>query len=305
MLISVIIPVFNAAGTLKKCVNSVLSDFDDLEIILIDDGSDDGSSAICDEFALEFASKFKVAHQENRGVSAARNVGLDLARGEFIAFVDSDDYVRRGYFAGLLAQISGCDAIIASIAPSNRDNFELSGAGAVEFLLLDKAHKFGWYVANKLFARDLIAQIRFGEDEFVMEDFSFFSKVLLNARSVAFGRGGLYAYEPSSDSIMRSKYCAKFRSILAVQDSFLRVARAANLTEFACFFITQSTLFLIYKARDAREFKDVAEFGARLREFSGRIVLCPLIDFRLKVTALAHAFLGFALIWRAKLRGLA
>ena len=96
-LISVIIPIYNAEDTLKRCVDSVLAqDFEYYELILVDDGSKDRSSKLCDEYASHH--KVIVIHQENKGVSAARNAGLNIARGIWITFVDSDDYISDGYF---------------------------------------------------------------------------------------------------------------------------------------------------------------------------------------------------------------
>ena len=91
--ISVIIPVYNAESTLRRCVDSFLAQtFTDFECLLINDGSKDRSGEICDEYVAR-DSRVKVFHKENGGVSSARNVGLDNATGEWIAFVDSDDWV--------------------------------------------------------------------------------------------------------------------------------------------------------------------------------------------------------------------
>ena len=95
--ISVIIPVYNAESTLRRCVDSVLAQtFTDFECLLINDGSKDKSGEICDEYAAR-DSRIRVFHKENGGVSSARNVGLDNATGEWIAFVDSDDWVGEKY----------------------------------------------------------------------------------------------------------------------------------------------------------------------------------------------------------------
>jgi glycosyltransferase involved in cell wall biosynthesis len=92
--ISVIIPVYNAADFLSRAVGSVLmQEFDDFEVILVDDGSTDGSAAICDEFAAH-DERVRVIHKENGGVSSARNAGLDAAHGEFVMFVDADDAIK-------------------------------------------------------------------------------------------------------------------------------------------------------------------------------------------------------------------
>lgn len=91
-LVTVIIPVYNAENTLARCVDSILAQtFTDFELLLIDDGSRDGSAALCDEYAKK-DGRVRVFHKENGGVSSARNVGLDNAQGEWLCFCDSDDY---------------------------------------------------------------------------------------------------------------------------------------------------------------------------------------------------------------------
>lgn len=96
-LISIIIPIYNAAGYLPKCLDGILHQtFQDFEVILVDDGSRDGSPQICDDYAARDA-RFRVIHKPNEGVSASRNRGLDEARGEWICFMDSDDWVKEDF----------------------------------------------------------------------------------------------------------------------------------------------------------------------------------------------------------------
>lgn len=100
-LISVIIPVYNAAGVIGKCLDSLCGQsYDNLEILVVDDGSKDNSFVLCKEYACR-DGRIVVLHQENQGVSAARNFGLEQARGDYIAFVDADDYVKPDYIAFL------------------------------------------------------------------------------------------------------------------------------------------------------------------------------------------------------------
>lgn len=110
---SFIVPVYNVAPYLRKCVDSLLAqDYDDYEIILVDDGSTDNSPQICDEFAspsftnsLTHSVVIKVIHQANGGLSAARNAGLKAAKGEYVCFVDSDDYWEENVLGGLMGQL--------------------------------------------------------------------------------------------------------------------------------------------------------------------------------------------------------
>lgn len=102
--LSFIVPVYNVAPYLRKCVDSLLAqDYDDYEIILVDDGSTDNSPQICDEY--EKGPLIRVIHQENGGLSAARNTGIKAAKGEYICFVDSDDYWEENVLGGLMAQV--------------------------------------------------------------------------------------------------------------------------------------------------------------------------------------------------------
>ena len=94
-LISIIVPVYNSEKYLSRCIESILAQsFRNLEIILIDDGSKDASSSICDSYAAS-DSRIKVIHQENGGIAKAQNTGLDIAHGDYIAFADNDDILDR------------------------------------------------------------------------------------------------------------------------------------------------------------------------------------------------------------------
>ena len=101
-MISVIVPVYNVEKYLRQCLDSIVAQtYRDLEIILVDDGSIDASGAICDEYAVR-DSRIKVVHQPNRGLSSARNTGLDLVSGEYTFFIDSDDWIHEKALERLL-----------------------------------------------------------------------------------------------------------------------------------------------------------------------------------------------------------
>ena len=125
--ISVIVPVYKAETTLCRCVDSILSQtYRDLEVILVDDGSPDSSGAICDAFA-EADSRVRVIHQKNRGVAAARNSGLDLASGDYITFVDSDDYIDKTMYLSMMNIVDEyeCDVVLCDCIKEFEDHTEL------------------------------------------------------------------------------------------------------------------------------------------------------------------------------------
>ena len=137
--ISVIIPVYNAESTLRRCVDSVLAQtFTDFECLLINDGSKDRSGEICDEYAAG-DSRIRVFHKENGGVSSARNLGLDNATGEWIAFVDSDDWVGEKYLESFSEYldadliISGFQSVNKNEIVANRESEYIDGGLYLDF----------------------------------------------------------------------------------------------------------------------------------------------------------------------------
>jgi len=111
--ISIIVPIYNSEKYLRKCINSLLcQSYSNLEIILVNDGSKDKSGEICEEYAL-LDSRIKVIHTENCGQASARNTGLTVAKGEYIGFVDSDDWVDNDMYETLINMIGKYDADIA------------------------------------------------------------------------------------------------------------------------------------------------------------------------------------------------
>lgn len=113
-LVSTIVPVYNTVNELERCINSLLNQtYADIEIILVDDGSEDGSGQICDRYA-ERDNRVKVIHQENAGVVAARKAGVRAAKGEYVSFIDSDDYIDEGMYQRLIKVVEETQADIIS-----------------------------------------------------------------------------------------------------------------------------------------------------------------------------------------------
>lgn len=170
--ITVIIPVYNVEAYLDRCMDSVLKQsYKDLEIILVDDGATDKSGSMCDEYAKK-DNRVKVIHKENKGLSSARNVALDIAEGEYIGFVDSDDYVHPDMFAKLYdaavrhnSDISICYHYmerkdkLAIEDPILDDEEEFSANQALEVLIKDQGMKnYAW---DKLYRAELFDGIRY------------------------------------------------------------------------------------------------------------------------------------------------
>lgn len=212
--ISVIIPVYKVEQYLHRCLESVLAQtYADLEVILVDDGSPDSCGAICDEYAQK-DSRITVIHQENRGLSGARNAGLDIASGEYISFVDSDDAVAPRFLQVLSemleregAQIAECgrvDVYDDSLPQPKQNACETEGFDAeTAFALLLQNRKFHQTVWNKLYVRDVIGSLRFPEGK-LHEDEFFTWQVFLNCEKTVWTNNALYFYYHRPGSIMET-----------------------------------------------------------------------------------------------------
>lgn len=197
-LISFIVPVYNVEKYLRECVDSIFNQLTDAcEIILVDDGSPDSSGAICDGYA-DKDSRVKVVHQKNGGLAAARNTGLDCAQGEYIAFVDSDDYLDGRCIANILNWISlgGADICFMramKVFPDGKQQLlddEMNAAmlkRSKESVLkyLSERSKYPGSPCTKIFKRSLVEKnnLRFPDDRRVSEDLGFVLQCILKAES--------------------------------------------------------------------------------------------------------------------------
>ena len=200
--ITVIIPVYNAESTLRRCLDSILiQTFTDFECILIDDGSKDRSGEICDEYARK-DSRIKVFHKENGGVSSARNVGLDNARGEWVTFVDSDDWTGERLLSNLISHTNNHPNVELVISFSEyifnnvrrEENYKARMVDKANFQILFSEYDMSWHTGPwaKLYSKHVIdtKNLRFSENMNIGEDAVFFYSYL-------FQMDGLYV---SSDT---------------------------------------------------------------------------------------------------------
>lgn len=188
--ISIIIPVYKTGKYLSRCVGSILQQtYTDFELILVDDGSPDNSGKLCDKYALK-DSRIKVIHKENGGVSSARNAGLEIAKGKYIIFVDSDDWVAENYLAVLIEPMIKYDIQLASVSYEERGvlcRTKSSKTKLVSFLELSEKDRVSYFIMQKLnmpcvniFLSSIITKnnLRFKIDMHLGEDTSFLRSYL-------------------------------------------------------------------------------------------------------------------------------
>ena len=219
-MISIIIPVYNVKPYLDNCLQSVVGqDYTDFECILVDDGSTDGSSELCDQWA-EKDTRIQVIHQTNQGVSSARNRGLEQAKGEYISFIDSDDWVNADYLSTMAYRLKKgkADLAVCGLTQEFKDGsskhyiarqsltFELTGRHAEQFVMLNERHLLYGPVV-KLYKNEIIQrhQIQFDPQVSYGEDLLFNYQYLQYVRTIACIDRSLYHYRILDSGTLSSK----------------------------------------------------------------------------------------------------
>ena len=196
---SIIVPIYKTEAYLSRCVESILQqDWCDFELILVDDGSPDNCPALCDKFARQ-DNRVKVIHQENAGVSVARNAGLAAAKGKWIWFVDSDDYIKPGALSALSIQ-PAADLYIF--------NTKLNEFSSCTYDQLLEQHYFTYHLGfapwNKLYKREIISthKLVFDSEETIGEDLLFNLQYYQFCNQLKFIKNDYYVYDLREGSAM-------------------------------------------------------------------------------------------------------
>ncbi|WP_051638469.1 glycosyltransferase family 2 protein [Butyrivibrio sp. NC2002] len=219
-LITVIVPVYNVEKYVKKCVDSILDqDYFNLEIMLIDDGSTDHSGAICDELS-KVDPRIIVIHKENGGLSDARNTAIDAMHGDYVTYIDSDDYIEKNYISYLYyliekynVELSICNfkyvnekGILLNKVIDDGKERVLNQKDAVSLLL--EGNEINTSASMKLYRASLFDNIRYPLGK-LYEDISVTYKILLNTQKVAYGERSLYVYLCRNGSITKRSFSEK------------------------------------------------------------------------------------------------
>jgi len=214
-LISIIIPVYNTEKYLSKCLDSIINQtYKNLEIIIINDGSTDNSFTICGKYAMR-DDRINLINKENKGVSSARNQGIDEAKGLYISFVDSDDWIELNTYEVLMNCVlnHNLDAVIFEYFINFENGKELftsysnlngmiSKTKAVE-ITISPVNRFS---VSKLYTKEIISDIRYQEEIYYGEDTLFACQALNNADRIYYYATPLYHYLQTATSATRSNF---------------------------------------------------------------------------------------------------
>ena len=306
VLLSVIIPVYNVEEYLVKCVESILGQtHQKLEIILVNDGSKDGSGVICDEFAAR-DSRVTVIHKENGGLSSARNAGLAVAKGEYISFIDSDDWIEADAYEHLLGLMRHYQ--VKLVCGGNWDVDGGTGEKTLgvcpkkeEFVTAEEfvGKMFLWdgcdsSVCDKIFHRSLLENFRFPEGQ-VSEDVAITYKIVLGADRAVLSAYPFYNYYHRTGSISRTaeitdktfhfsrhtaailSYIQEHHPSIEPQARYLRVRALAHIL----LLLEQSEAEV--RAKFAKEYRFARK---ELKKHTAFLLKCPWLSRKEKITDL-------------------
>lgn len=224
-LISIIVPIYKVEKYLDECINSIIKQtYNNIEIILVDDGSPDDCGNICDKYAKE-DNRIKVIHKKNGGLSDARNKGIDVAKGKYITFIDSDDYVEIEYIEKLYNAIKENNTLISqcSILKVNNQKEIKNKLGyeenciktGIEMIndLYSKHLIENIVVWNKMYNMELFKELRFPFGKIHEDEFTTY-KIFYNVDEVAIINNYLYNYRQTDESIIGRKFSTKRLELL-------------------------------------------------------------------------------------------
>ena len=310
-LISVIVPVFRVEKLLSRCVDSILAQsYKSIEIILVDDGSDDNCPAICDRYAL-MDDRIVVIHKKNGGLSDARNTGIKAAKGKYITFIDSDDSVEPNYIQQLYSTIVEAGADIAvcgytvilpkkEIAHSSSKKMILNQSESLEKILYHQ--DFDVASVAKLYKKSLFRTVKFpvGEN---YEDSSTTYRLIMLSKTVSCNMNSQYNYIVRNNSIMTHDFKAEDALLVKSWDKMGEaiVERFPNLNRAAIRGSTYARICTLRKAVNASNRNKELEKRLRKEIINNKTILfdkkCPKRD-KIAIVILFFGITPFRISWR-------
>lgn len=309
VLISVIVPIYNVERYLKDCLDSIISQtYKNLEIILVDDGSSDKSAQICEQFANK-DKRIKLLHKQNGGQSSARNMGLDIANGEFISFVDSDDILHEDYIQKLYDMASKFNAKLSMIGfepfsgdypshTSTKFNKNEKVLSAKELLSAICTGELSFSPCIFLYAREIFENLRFLEGR-IYEDIYISFDVINMAKNIAYTDEIYYFYRIRQGSTVHSfsqKHLMAVDSVTRfstlVKEAYPQLKHEANYSLCSSMF---DTSIGILKSQNCEFYPKIYEFSSLIKKRLGSVFMVKTKYFKKKILIILLAIHPFLL----------
>ena len=277
MTVSIVVPVYNTAEYLPACLDSILAQsFTDFELILVDDGSTDDSLRICEAYAFRDA-RIRVFHQQNAGVSAARNLGVEQAQGDWLCYVDSDDVVLPVYLQDMLAVADSEDCLVMGNISDPRmkglitSDVVLEGEAMVRYMLSHNILNLSGPVA-KLYNRATLVNygIRFPQDIHYGEDLLYFLQYLNHIGRVAFRQSELYQVTMREGSLSRGYYSfeseyACFETCLSEMTTFASRLPLSDAEKTAVVWRNRTAQFFLHSVKSIYALSNAYVWSEQMR----------------------------------------
>ena len=308
-VVSIIIPAYNCSAYLRRCVDSLLHQtYGSLQIILVDDGSTDGTSEVCDSLAGS-DSRIQVLRKTNGGVSSARNAGIEAARGEYITFCDADDYVNPDHIERLIERMerTACDLAVCSYISENEKKCSppVIGEGSQKDRICDRdsavcellaGGAVGGYVWNKLYRRELLDGVRFRGDIKILEDLRFNFEVFQKIKNMSVSSYKSYHYIQRLQSAMHRGFGDEHRKMVEtareIRDELAQ--SSPELADAGCGLLATTILWVSdvmveYGSYDKQLFD---EYSAEFRPLKKKYMKMRRIPFSYRASAVFFS-MGF------------
>lgn len=300
-LISVIIPCYNVEKYIDRCLKSVLNQtYQEIEIILVDDGSTDNTGMICDRYST-VDERIKVIHKENGGLSSARNAGLARATGKYIGFVDSDDWIDDDFYSYLYnlitlyhADIAECGYRLTNGCEKNAAFCEkinsVNNADLMNIFFRTKNEASNYAVWKRLYKREVISGIKF-PDGYVNEDVLFSYYVYRNTNYAVISNAPKYNYFINEQGITRGALRKQDLSLYYVWDKIVEHTRESNKHYYEKAVLNRKratftllSKYVVYGVQDYDVFTDrwVQEEKRQLRKAYGELMKSGIFDLKRK-----------------------
>lgn len=298
--LSIIVPVYNVENYLCKCIDSILNqNFKDFEVILVDDGSIDRSGKICDIYANK-DNRVKVIHKNNGGLSSARNMGLDVAKGEYIGFVDSDDWIEPDMYERMYNEIikTNSDIIVCNFKKVFKNveesyiyrnkSLDLNNIEALnELYNIKYIYNLAW---NKIYKKSLFDNLRYKEG-FIYEDEFIIHHLLYKSNKTRYIPENFYNYYQREGSIINSKFnIRKYDRVLALGEriEFFKKIKLNDLVkkaekEYVDLFIWN---YFLVKRNIKNCNEDLLKFKEDFKKKVNSILKNDLISLKYKISIL-------------------
>lgn len=302
-MISVIVPVYNVEKYLERCVKSIAAQtYKDLEILLIDDGSTDKSGKMCDDFQ-QTDSRIKAFHKQNGGLSDARNYGIEHSAGEFISFVDSDDYIDEKMLETLHRLITENDADLAVCSAMDVfEGKEVTQVKKIKEFNLNKVESYKYMLrgdgipsaCNKLYKRQTVGNVRFPVGK-LYEDGFFTPQILKRVEKTAVTSKPMYYYFRRADSITTKPFRKGDLDVIEAYDKCVKQVKelcpeALPYAEFRyrnAYFNVLDKMLMRDDCKEIPEYKQVVKY---LKKHTVQIVKDPGFGKMRKIAAVALKF---------------